>query len=119
VSAPSFTPGPWKQDGLVVVRAQDDDPLAEVFGHGDYEDPANAQANARLIAAAPELYALLADVAEHYRMLSRFTESEHIYEVEKTTGKRVRKGWREVFGAECEAGQAKVETILAKARGDQ
>lgn len=52
------TPGPWMvEDGVHVVNDADfvattHNPISDIF-------PAREQANARLIAAAPELYAIL------------------------------------------------------------
>ena len=57
MSAPQFTPGPWSIDGLALVVAP------EPAERGEYKAIAqvrhNARANARLIAAAPELYEAL------------------------------------------------------------
>ena len=117
MSAPQFTPGPWvtDNDGNVGTGQYAENRIAEPMG----DTHEQAEANGHLIASAPDLYALLSDIAEQYTMLIRFTDSTHIYEIEKQSGKRVRKSWREVFCTECEAGRAKINDFLAKARGEQ
>ena len=61
----AFTPGPWKAierhpDIAVWGRDEDGDPVGEhvasIYGDGTVE---NAEANARLIAAAPDVYEAL------------------------------------------------------------
>lgn len=71
-----FTPGPWKEDGIMIVGANGEDVC---FMHepaqyaGDVSTPAgpNTEANAHLIAASPDLYAsdkALADIAGRLAM---------------------------------------------------
>ena len=57
MSAPSFTPGPWNVNGMQSVRG----PNGEYIARGNWN---NGPANARLIAAAPELYAALEMIVE-------------------------------------------------------
>ena len=63
MSKPKFTPGPWSTgfvDGTKIVRESDRSQIAQVAG--DYSDPTIwpiMEANAHLIAAAPDLYAAL------------------------------------------------------------
>lgn len=62
---PKFTPGPWKyvrvQPGIdtFAIRTMDDDTLAAVGVSPVGWKPGKDIANARLIAAAPEMYELL------------------------------------------------------------
>lgn len=70
--APAHTSGPWvvlgaavadkATDYAIAVRDADNKPhiIAEAFGRSDWEHPYNSEANARLIAAAPELAEALA-----------------------------------------------------------
>jgi hypothetical protein len=63
VSAPAFTPGPWgifeKDERVVVAVGQiGEDDICEPLG----DTPEQAEANAYLIAAAPELYEAVLDL---------------------------------------------------------
>jgi hypothetical protein len=106
----AFTPGPWRidprgncdvtsADGSLEIATTHEDIL-----NGGYRDPATAQADARLIAAAPELY----EMAE-------WLERIFIYEVAKAErdnpeddeGVRLRK-----------LNLGLVQSALAKARGE-
>lgn len=53
------TPGPWKQDGLLVIH--EGDIVAGVWGHSDERYPEGI-ANARLIATSPRMAEALARV---------------------------------------------------------
>lgn len=62
MSDTKHTPGPWKVDATRTLEGVRDDGkvqlIAAIFGvveHGDMRDKTRAEANARLIAAAPEL----------------------------------------------------------------
>lgn len=57
--AAGFTPGPWKSDGCLVIAPGFI--LATVNWHSGYE---HGVANARLMAAAPDLYEALSDLVE-------------------------------------------------------
>jgi hypothetical protein len=104
MNAPNTTPGPWTYDqtvcitgsehlpcvvdayGLVVAECQDD-------GHSEIE----CEANAHLIAAAPELYEALALLFEHGPVDIAFAGNP----------------------VACDALEAKCRAALAKARGEQ
>ena len=64
-----YSPGPWsvakksKLTGAVV--AEDGEMVCDPTGAGRYED--EAEANARLIASAPERYALLGRVEDYFK----------------------------------------------------
>lgn len=71
MSIDKFTPGPWsapdkgKLRGAVV--AKDGEMVCDPSGAGRYEDEMDA--NARLIAAAPEMYELLAMLDNYYAVM--------------------------------------------------
>jgi hypothetical protein len=58
----SHTPGPWENDRQTVysVNGVHEQEIAEVYGNAD----GNAEANARLIAAAPELLEALKRITD-------------------------------------------------------
>ena len=66
MSERSYTPGPWRYDsGVFYAECQLDEngmtyerPIAEILEGR----PLNAKANARLIAAAPQMFELLVDI---------------------------------------------------------
>ena len=61
-TTPGFTPGPWKADASGQhIRAADNQAIARVYDVEPYSLP-ETEANAHLIAAAPDLYAALKDV---------------------------------------------------------
>ena len=70
MSEDKFTPGPWsapaegKLRGAVV--AKDGEMVCDPSGAGRYED--EAEANARLIACAPEMYYIL-DIIDTYHAI--------------------------------------------------
>ena len=70
MSDDKFTPGPWsvaKKDKLRgAVVAKDGEMVCDQTGAGRYEDEADA--NARLIAAAPEMYYIL-DIIDTYHAI--------------------------------------------------
>lgn len=53
-----WTPGPWRIDGSLAIYSADDSFIADVTYLTDEKE----QANANLIAAAPELYEALNDL---------------------------------------------------------
>lgn len=63
---PQFTPGPWQRDGHRAIVARSADGLvyllAEVWSGGSGIEAADA--NERLIAAAPSLFCALAEILE-------------------------------------------------------
>lgn len=64
MSAPKFTPGPWSVVNQYVVSKYTMDAIARVHGRG----PGSLDeiyANARLISAAPDLYAALVALLIH------------------------------------------------------
>lgn len=69
-----YSPGPWrvaktsKLTGAVV--AKDGEVVCDPTGAGRYED--EAEANAKLISAAPEMYALLGRLEDYFK-------NRHIY----------------------------------------
>lgn len=70
---PTFTPGPWRFDGECILTHNDGPVLCLAFitggldglGAGAMLGP-TSRANARLIVAAPDLYAALVALAEDY-----------------------------------------------------
>ncbi len=52
----AWTPGPWTDFFLSVVQEDGDKAICEVEDEFDTHNAGEAHANARLIAAAPELY---------------------------------------------------------------
>lgn len=66
MNKPKFTPGPWRA-GLSIYKSQaivvadKGGQIADVFAYEEEQ----AKANAALIAAAPEMYEALADIAEN------------------------------------------------------
>jgi len=79
----SFTPGPWSAskratrssnfgDHFCLVHGPDVARVAKVQG-GNTDDPRVAEANARLIAGAPELLAAL----DMFTRVARWSESDH------------------------------------------
>lgn len=69
------TPRPWHYDPkrIFSIRDESNNPIAQVstqinFGHGNVRDPKSLEANALLIAAAPDMFAALDEyVAEWAR----------------------------------------------------
>lgn len=64
----AHTPGPWTVQEGEVTAAEGDVIIAEMVGRGRpcaVENPIEAEANARLIAAAPDLLAALRLIVEH------------------------------------------------------
>lgn len=66
MSAPAFTPGPWEARGGSLHRKHwlIDAPARRFIATIDGPPDAEGEANARLIAAAPKLYAFVAEVAK-------------------------------------------------------
>jgi len=70
MSAPKFTPGPWRlgrlSDGRVVMADGADGEMVRVADcrAPEQHEAATEQANAALIAAAPDLYAALAEILD-------------------------------------------------------
>ncbi len=64
--SPRFTPGPWRSIGqrLIVTSQGAGLPVCNVLPGG--VGPEKAGANERLIAAAPDLFAALAEIVEDY-----------------------------------------------------
>lgn len=63
-----FTPGPWRLDastaGCKEILTSEDQSLAFTDGLNDDEED---EANGRLMAAGPEMYAVLQRISEHFR----------------------------------------------------
>ena len=71
MTKPKFTPGPWKVNGdAEEIKSHDDSKIA-LLHPGPYAGPyvlrdwSENKANARLIAAAPEMYELLSRVIKN------------------------------------------------------
>lgn len=70
MSAAKHTPGPWSHDGMGDITGVENDPANDCIGRVDVAAvylrtvPGRSQANARLIAAAPELLAVLQELQE-------------------------------------------------------
>jgi hypothetical protein len=78
MNEPKFTPGPWKvEDGELVAEMPTCGAmcvLGQIYGADDYpcrddDIDAECKANARLIAAAPDLYAALKDLWDRWGMV--------------------------------------------------
>ena len=66
MTEPGFTPGPWEADFLAVGGGGQTVARAEIMRREHWETGAGeAQANARLIAAAPALYEALQGMMRH------------------------------------------------------
>jgi hypothetical protein len=126
MSAPQFTPGPWGVwSDLDVVSLPSGDTLATVYGspfdRDDAKNAANRKANARLIAAAPELYEALAKIADEN---SSFVVGPTARAFARTILAKAR-GERDedaelLLDAESHYSETQLEEIaLAKARGAQ
>ena len=96
-----YSPGPWsvskksKLTGAVV--AKDGEMVCDPTGAGRYED--EAEANARLISAAPEMYALLGRLEDYFK-------NRHIYGYgveEKVSGDLL----------------SEIKKVMKKVRGDE
>ena len=96
-----YSPGPWsvskksKLTGAVV--AKDGEVVCDPTGAGRYED--EAEANARLISAAPEMYALLGRLGDYFK-------NRHIYgygveeKVSEDLLSEIKKAMKKVRGGE-------------------
>jgi hypothetical protein len=103
VSAPSFTPGPWRVQGGEVVAPTDPICSMPTLYRETREARTQLDADAHLIAAAPELYETLADVLPRNVCL---------------TNKNVPDST--VVPLDCTMGDLRrISAALAKARGDQ
>ena len=96
-----YSPGPWsvakksKLTGAVVVA--DGELVCDPTGAGRYED--EAEANARLISAAPEIYALLGRLEDYFK-------NRHIYG----------------YGVEEKVSEdllSEIKKVMKKVRGDE
>src|SRR4051812_31379349 len=65
------TPGPWRVDGRFVMASKGAGAIAETFPHGPGKTAGTAEANARLIAAAPELLEALKLLANRIAPMPR------------------------------------------------
>ena len=65
----NFTPGPWKAKGRTICPENQSDPLNTEIVCRIHENrfASREEGNAVLIAAAPEMYAKLAELAEELR----------------------------------------------------
>ena len=76
MSEDKFTPGPWstpdKGKLLGAVVAKDGEMVCDPSGAGRYED--ETEANARLIAAAPEMYELLELLDNYFAIKGGFND---------------------------------------------
>jgi hypothetical protein len=109
VSAPAFTPGPWivtgdLQDGYLRIRDAGSEEVLATMDDGGHCDPQFAiddaiiEANARLIAAAPELYGALEMATRKLRKCMELAGNAGF-----------------AIDACCE----QFDAVLAKARGEQ
>lgn len=83
----TFTPGPWKQDGLFVDGA-DGSSIFTATGYGPDNSPHPKSvkiANARLIAAAPDMYNALWETIElsdrNLTEAGRTPECQRVYDI--------------------------------------
>ena len=103
MSEDKFTPPPWsvpsKGNLRGAVVAKDGEMVCDQSGAGRHED--EAEANARLIAAAPEMHKLL-------RRIESYFKNRHIYgpSVEESVSKKLmRRIERVMKKADCETGE--------------
>jgi hypothetical protein len=68
-----FTPGPWEVRGESIVTGDSQYCIAVIEDDGGYEAPQRTE-NARLISAAPEMYAALQSVRTILNFLNKATE---------------------------------------------
>ena len=82
-TAPAHTPGPWNYDNAcnpdfrLFVYSESDSDRDDTSVCGITDGP-KAEANARLIAAAPELLASLKELVDSLNELGRFTEDKRV-----------------------------------------
>ena len=103
MSEDKFTPPPWsvpsKGNLRGAVVAKDGEMVCDPSGAGRHED--EAEANARLIAAAPDMYALLGRLEDYFK-------NRHIYGpgVEESVSKklmiRIERVMKKADGKICE-----------------
>ena len=96
-----YSPGPWsvakKRKLTGAVIAEDGEVVCDPTGAGRYED--EAEANANLISAAPEMYALLGRLEDYFK-------NRHIYGYgveEKVSGDLL----------------SEIKKVMKKVRGDE
>jgi hypothetical protein len=87
VSAAKHTPGPWRVGGIwagVTRFVETSEPesrlIAEVRGNKSPEEHEERDANARLIAAAPDLLAFVRDVARLDPIFAKGDEKQRIHD---------------------------------------
>lgn len=92
------TPGPWKSGGCVVWES-DGDLICDLISFGSKRDNDTIEANARLIAAAPDMLAALkvarlefADMAETAGDDDHFNEGGSAYEAIQLIKAAIAKG---------------------------
>lgn len=106
MSETKFTPGPWHKDERsdIYVRDSEGDYIAETYAPMPKRKRAKGEneANAHLIAAAPELYEALEKAAEVFRA----------YQSHHEANRHTDKAERNKFYAE------QIEAALTKARGE-
>lgn len=97
------TPGPWLIDEYNQIFSPIvEEYIAEVYFSESYAIPENeAQANAKLIAAAPELLEAVQDI--HYRTLKFLNIAKHLGDVDTSDAKSL---------------ENKLSKIIAKALGE-
>lgn len=83
MTAAKPTPGPWTTlapPRYFAVRGPDDDAICDLFPHAGHGGvgPEIARANARLIAAAPDLLDAAKDAADLLRNIREFTPADII-----------------------------------------
>ena len=78
------TPGPWFKDGNFIRQADDSGLIAELYISPNQNDGRNEAltANAKLMAAAPEMYALLSQINTAF--YTRTSRKEWLELMEKT-----------------------------------
>ena len=96
-----YSPGPWsvakKRKLTGAVIAEDGEVVCDPTGAGRYED--EAAANAKLISAAPEMYALLGRLEDYFK-------NRHIYG----------------YGVEEKVSEdllSEIKKVMKKVRGDE
>lgn len=73
MNEPNFTPGPWEANTFLVVAPKSHDSMSRMYGGKSIchtgcvgnSSTTECEANARLIAAAPDMYAVLKKLASH------------------------------------------------------
>ena len=90
------TPGPWairRARGHVYIRAEHDAEVARMGGENVLADDSSAAANARLIAAAPELLEALRDLVSAEGLPAGYANRKLLTEAAQAAIVKATGGW--------------------------